>query len=181
MSNTTDELRDAALSAAFWQAIETRAKELKDAARTTLAGIPVGDTIAARWGDRLLAKASMSSGRAKLVVTEPNKLLEWVKANHPTEVVEAVNPAYLKSVEARAKELGLGAVIDSTGEVIPGVEVQTGDPVVSVRREKNTDDIIAELFTSGRVSLDGIETVPALEASAAEVVDGEIIEDPAHD
>lgn len=172
---STDEQRDAAFRAAVWSAIETRAKEQKDIARGELTDIPIGDTISARWGDRILAKASMNNGRAKLVVTDPQKLLAWVKRNHPTEVVETVNPAYLKAVEAKAKELGVGAVIDSQGDVIPGVEIQTGDPIVSVRREKNTDDILAELFELGRVSMDGIDT-KAIEAVDAEVVDGEVVD-----
>lgn len=170
---STEEIRESAFAAAFWSSVEARAKELKDAARVQLSAIPIGETIAAKWGDRILAKAAKNNGRSKLVVTEPNRLLAWVKANHPTEVVEAVNPAFLKSLEAKAKDLGLGAVIDSAGEVIPGLEIQTGDPVVSVRREKNTDDIIAELFSSGRVSLDGIDTRPAIES--VEVIDGEVL------
>ncbi|MGE2733804.1 hypothetical protein [Mycolicibacterium vaccae] len=168
---STDQLRDAAFRAAVWSTIEAKAKEQKDAARAELSSIPVGETIAARWGDRILAKAGMSAGRSKLVVTDLQKLLAWVKANHPTEVVETVNSAWLKTVEAKAKELGIGAVIDSQGEVIPGVEILSGAPTVSVRREKNTDDIIGELFSAGRVSLEGINTA-AIEA--AEVVDGEV-------
>ena len=34
--------------------------------------------------------------------------LKWVRRTHPTEIVQSVNPAYVKALEARAKDLGLG-------------------------------------------------------------------------
>lgn len=163
----TDSLRDAALRAAVWQTIEARAKELKDEARAELAAIPVGETVAAKWDGRLLAKASLAKGKTKLVVTDETKLLEWVKDNHPTELVTTVNKAYLSSLEARAKELG----IDAAGDVIPGVEIVTGEPTVTVRKEKDGLAIVADLLGAGRVSLDGLNT-KAIE----NVIDGEVVD-----
>lgn len=166
-----NELRDAALRAAVWQTVEAKAKEQKDFARQDLAGIPVGETVAARWNGELLAKAAMAKGKTRMVVTNEAALVAWVKAHHPTEIVEAVNKAFLTSLEARAKDLGLGAVIDSQGEVIPGVEIATGDPVVSVRKEKGAEQLVADMLTSGRITLDGLDTTPAISPT---VVEGEV-------
>lgn len=151
------DLRDAVLRAAVFATIEAKAKALKDEARAQLAAIPLGDTLAARHGDRLVAKASLSKGKSKLVITDQQKLLEWVKTRHPSEVVESVNPAYLAALSAKAKEVG--AVIDSQGELAPGVELVEGAPVVSVRREKDADDIVAELLRGGHISLDGPKAI----------------------
>lgn len=167
----TDQLRDAAMRAAIWQTIEAKAKEQKDIARADLAAIPVGETIAGSWNGELLAKASMAKGKAKMVTTNEAALLQWVQEHHPTELVVTVNPAFLKSLEAKAKTHGLGVVIDSQGEVIPGLEIVTGSPSVSVRREANSDAIVAELLGSGRISLDGI--TPAIEPT---VVEGQVVD-----
>jgi hypothetical protein len=152
----SEQLRDAAFRAFVWQTIAAKASELKDQARAELAAIPAGEVIAARWGDRLLAKASMGKPRTKLVVTDETVFAKWVAERHPSEVVTQVNPAFIKAIEARAKELGLGAVIDTHGEVIPGVEIQTGEPVVSVRKEKDVDSlsVIAEIMAAGQLSLE---------------------------
>lgn len=170
----TDEHREAAFQAAVWQTIEAKAKQKKDEARARLGDVPVGETVAGRWGDQIIAKATMAKGKKKLVVTDDRALLAWVKEHHPTEIVEAVNSAYLKTIEAKAISEGLGAVIDGQGVVIPGVEIRTSDPTISVRRESGADDIIAELFAAGRVSIDGINT-KAIEADDSLVVDGEVL------
>jgi hypothetical protein len=151
-----DPLRDAAFRAGVWQVIEQRAKELKDEAKAELVGLEVGDTVAGRWDGKVIAKATKSKGRTKLAIHDEAAFLEWVKATHPTEVVESVNPAYVKSLEARAKDLGLGAVIDSDGEVVPGVSIIEGEPFVSVRRDKDAPFVVAQLLSSGRLSLEGV-------------------------
>lgn len=157
--DVNDRLRDAALRAFVWQTIATRATQMKDEARAELTGIPVGETVAAKWGDQLLAKAGMSKGKAKLVVTDEQALLDWVAEKHPDEIIRAVNPAYVKAIEAKAKSLGLGAVIDNAGDVIPGVEIQVGDPSVSVRKEASVDalQVVAELLSGGHFRLDSIK------------------------
>ncbi len=62
-------------------------------------------------------------------------------------------------LKARAKELGLGAVVSHDGDVVPGVEIVEGEPYVSVRREKDAPFIVAQLLSGGRLSLDGIKEI----------------------
>lgn len=155
------ELHDAAFRAGLWQVVEQRAKELKDAAKAELSALEVGDTVAGRWDEQVIAKATKTKGRAKLVVTDERKLLEWVKATHPTEITEAVNTAFLKTLESRAKDIGLGAVISHDGEVVPGVEMVEGEPYVSVRREKDAPFVVAQLLSRGGLSFDGVKELEA--------------------
>lgn len=167
-----DPMREAASRAAVWGVIATAAKARADEAKAELAALEVGDTIGARvtWRPpgsnvtiaQLVGKATKTKGRAKLVVTDDAALLAWVARNHPSEVVRSVNPAYLKSVEARAKELGVGAVIDSQGDVIPGLELVEGEPYVTVRKEKDAEQVVADLLSGGQVTLDGIDSPKAL-------------------
>jgi hypothetical protein len=154
-------LHDAALRAGVWQVIEQRAKALKDAAKAELQALEVGDTVAGKVDGQVVAKATKTSGREKIVVTDERALLEWVKREHPSEVVEAVNPAYVRSLD-----IVDGHAIDAQGGVVPGVEVHSGEPYVMVRRGKDAEQLVAELFTSGRLSLDGIRSIEA------ETIDG---------
>lgn len=154
-----DALRSAATRAAVWGVIADAAKERQAEAKAELAQLQPGDTIAGRIGGRLVGKATVARGRSKLTVTDGRQFLDWVALNHPTELVQSVNPAFVKSLEARGK--ALGAVIDAQGEVVPGVEITEGAPYVSVRKEKDAPDVVAQLLSGGLVSLDGLKELPA--------------------
>lgn len=165
------DLHDSALRAGFWGYIENRAKALKDAARQELRALPFGDSKAAKVDGQILCKASWTKGRQSVVVSDTAALLEWVKANHPTEVVvtETVNEAYVKTFKAVD-----GIVIDGQGEPVPGMEVKASEPTITVRSEKDAPFLVAQLLSSGAVTLDGNVTEPA--AIEPNVIDGEVVE-----
>ena len=152
-----DDLRYAAARAVVFQVLEQAAKARKDEAKAELAQLQPGDTVGGQWDGQLLGKATMTAGRTKLVVTDEAKLLEWLQKNHPTEIVFSPNPAYLKALESTARSVG--AVIDNQGEVVPGVELVSGEPYVSVRKEKDAPFLVAQLLSGGRISLDGIKAL----------------------
>ena len=156
------DLRDAAARAAVWQVIEQAAKARKDEAKAELLALEQGDTVAGKVNGQIVGKASWSKGRAKLAITDEQTLVKWVQKNAPTELVQSVNVAYLRHLEDRAKQLG--AVVDLNGEVVPGVELQTSEPYLMVRREKEADQIVAGLLAHGRIQLEGIRAIsPPLE------------------
>jgi hypothetical protein len=164
-----DPLRDAAFRAGFWQVVEQRAKQLKDEAKADLKQLQPGDAVQGKWHGQPVAKASMVHGRTKLVVTDEQALLDWVTDLHPTELVYQVNPAFMKQLETRAKELG--HPVDSNGELVPGVELVEGEPYVSVRKAEGAEMVIAELFRTGKVGLDGIQPAPLPAVHEAEVIE----------
>ena len=152
-----DLMREAAARAVVFQIIEQAAKARKDEAKTELSDLEPGDGISARINGKAIGKATMAAGRQRLTITDVRALTEWVRDHHPTEIIESVNPAYMKVLEATAKNLGV--VIDNQGEVIPGVEITYGESYVSVRKDKDATGLVAELLTSGRVSLEGIKAI----------------------
>jgi len=161
------DLHQAALRAGVFQIIEREAKAAKDAARADLmAALPFGDSVAGRVGEEILAKASWSKGSRKVVVTDERAFLEWVRENHPTEIVESVNPAYLASL----KQVG-DVLVDKDGQVADGVEVVTGNPSLSVRSEKQALELVARMVAEGRVSLDGLKEI----VGTSPVIDGEVV------
>lgn len=162
-------LHDAALRAGVFQVVEREAKAAKDAARAELmTTLPFGDSVAGRVGDKILAKASWSKGSKKIVVTDEQALLAWVKECHPTEIVESVNPAYVKSLKAVD-----GVVIDADGLPVDGMAVKVGDPSLSVRSESNALELVQQLISDGRVTLDAIKELTAANDST---VDGDVAE-----
>jgi hypothetical protein len=153
------DMRDAAARAVVFQVLEQAAKQHKDAAKAELSMMEPGDTLAGKWDGQLLGKATMTTGRSKIVVTDEKKLIEWLQYHHPDEIVMSINPAYLRLLESRAKEVG--GVIDGQGEVIPGLELVNGDPYVSVRKEKDAPFVVAQLLSGGRIQLDGLKELEA--------------------
>lgn len=150
-----DAMRDAAARAVVFQVLEQRAKELKDAAKAELAQLQPGDTIGAQWDGQLLGKATKTAGRTKLVVTDEREFVNWVAGHHPTEIISQINPAFMRVLEQRAR--GVGSVIDGLGEQVPGVELQSGDPYVSVRKSPDAPFVVAQLLSAGRVGLEGLK------------------------
>lgn len=83
----------------------------------------------------VVGSVTYARGAASARVTDPGALLHWVKQNRPGEVVEKVRDSYLKALLITARKEGQ-AVDQRTGEVIPGIEVTAGDPVLKVVPEK---------------------------------------------
>lgn len=150
------ELRDAARRAAVFQYIEKRAGELKNQAREELRSLPFGDTVAAKVGEQILAKASWVKGRQKIVVTDEQALLAWVKEHHPDEIIESVNPAFLKTFGA------VDGQVHWQGHPVDFMEARESDPYVTVKGNDETPFLVAQLLRSGSVSLDGVQDTPAL-------------------
>lgn len=146
-----DQLRDAAFRAGVWQFIEQRAKAMKDEAKAELLALEPGDRVAGKWHGQSVATATMSDPDPKIAVRHGDQFLEWVRSHHETEVVESVNPAFMNRLK-----IVDGHVIDAVGEIVTGVEVVPGKPYVSVRKADGAPDVIAELFRTGAVGLDGI-------------------------
>lgn len=164
-SKVTD-LHALALKAGVFQVVEREAKAVKDAARAELMeALPFGDAVAGRCGDELLCKAAWSKASQKIVVADERALVAWVKEHHPTEIVESVNTAYVKSL----KQVG-GVVIDADGLPVDGMEVQTGSPYLSVRSEKGALELVARMVADGLVTLDGLREI----AGTSPVIEGEI-------
>lgn len=149
---------EAAFRAGIWQVIEARARELKDQAKAELAqSLEVGDAVAGRYNNQIIAKATMTQGRRTLTVVDEAAFTDWVRTYHPTEIVETVRSSYLDNIKLHSKDKP--CAIDGDGEVVPGVEWVQGSPSVSVRREKDAPFLVAQLLAGGRLSLDGIQAL----------------------
>ncbi|THV25977.1 hypothetical protein [Glycomyces paridis] len=91
-----------------------------------------------------LAAVSRAKGRTTAKVNE-SALLAWVKANRPDQIREVVAPAYIETLKKLAIEHG-AAVDATTGEVIPGIEVETADPSVTTRPTAEARALMRDLL-----------------------------------
>jgi hypothetical protein len=115
-------------------------------------------------GDEQIGHVLLAKGRETWTVTDPQALLEWVRANVPDEVVieERVRGSYVSALLARAKSQG-NAADAFTGELIPGIECRRSEPRLDVRPSEDAAETIGRVMTEGRLSLTDI-TTPAIEA-----------------
>ena len=149
------ELHELVLQAGAFQYLAKRANELLTETKERLKALPNGDTVAGRVGDQIVAKASWTKGRQSAVVDDERALLEWVKARHPDEIIESVNPAFVKTFGI------LGGHVHWQGEPVPGMAVKQGAPYLTVKGNDETPFLVAQLLRGGQVSLDGVKELGA--------------------
>lgn len=88
-----------------------------------------------------------AESEAPLVVEDERALLEWVKANRPTAVVESVRSSDLADILAKAKK---------TGEMPPGIGFGKGKAgSVSVgAQSKAQEDALLDAYRAGSLAVD---------------------------
>ncbi len=89
-------------------------------------------------------------------VRDEAALLAWVKAHRPAEIVESVNPAYVRALLDQAKRHG-HAFDTETGEVIPGIEQAEGSAAYRPTPSREARAIVlgrlAQLVQDGTLAL----------------------------
>ena len=115
-------------------------------------------------GDEQIGSVQLTKAREAWTVTDPAALLAWVKANAADEVVtvEQVRSSYVQALLARAKADGV-AVDAFTGEQIPGIDCRTSEPTLTVKPSADAQQVIAQAFADGVLSLDDLTPPLAIE------------------
>lgn len=159
-----EKLSDAAAVAVVYGLISDVAKERKDQARSWLTSRMGPETLAAKAiaNGNDVGRVTWVEGKPKPVVTNPVLFMEFVCEHYPDEIIRTVNSAFQKALLTNATVVD-DALIDSNGVPIPGVEIRTPDPYVSVRKSDAARAVVESLLGSGQLGLDGI-TQPQLKA-----------------
>jgi hypothetical protein len=128
--------REAAIRVAALKALKDRVVDAYNQARVDAAGaLTPGDRLhAALPGGSDIGTVSCSPAKTTAKVTDPASLLEWVKVNAPDEVenVPRVRDSYLGVLLARCENVDGAAMHAKTGELLPGVRFETGEPYTRV-------------------------------------------------
>lgn len=134
----TAELTDAEKLAAletYLKVLDPLAKALRVKVTTDLGERRVEKVGAYLPDGTKMASVSRSGGRRTAKVVDPRAALAWCLDRYPEEIVKAINPAFLKKITDYAKEVGqVGepGVDPITGEVLDFIEVQQGNPYVTI-------------------------------------------------
>lgn len=154
---STQEDRQLAGRQVFVRVVLDDVKRADVAARAELESrIAADEGVAAELPDGTrIGTVKRSKVKQSAVVTDPAALLAWVKKNRPEEIVESVNPAFVRWVQDSAKKNG--EPITPNGEVIPGVEVIAGSPSYLPQVDPAAVPVIrarlAELLGNGLLAL----------------------------
>ena len=118
--------RDLVRRAIGEKAVLDEAKLLHDQTRAALLkGMEPGDRIKVKDGDTDLGMAYVTDPSGTLRVVDEAAFVAWVAENHPGAIIQAVSPAWQRSLLAK------GA--DDNGEVPDGCEVVKGNPTLTVK------------------------------------------------
>lgn len=98
-------------------------------------------------GEAELGTVSLVTGRQSWKVTDEKALLAWAMENAPhlVDYSPRLNPNYLTTL--------LRDPVDNDGAVLPGVELQEGNPYVAVRSAPGAADTLRHAINSGTVSM----------------------------
>lgn len=103
-----------------------------------------------------------SKAPRKPTVTDMAAVLAWVKANRPEEVQvsESVTPAFIAYLMDQTKKHG-APVYEATGEIVPGIEMRTGNPSFLPQVDADLVPLIkarfAEFVSKGYLALPSAE------------------------
>ena len=101
----------------------------------------------------VVATVTVAGGGTAPAVHYDETFLAWVKENHPTEVVEAVRPAFSKALLGRLEQAGDKFVDPNTGEVVAGIGERLKSEYISVRFKPEGRAVIAEAWRSSEIGL----------------------------
>jgi hypothetical protein len=128
--------RQAAVRVAALKALYDKVREAYNQARTdALGALTPGDRLHAALPDGAdIGTVSVVDGKTTAKVTNPAALLEWVRVNAPDEVesVPRVRESYVGALLSRCENVDGAAMHAKTGELLPGVRFETGDPYTRV-------------------------------------------------
>lgn len=77
------------------------------------------------------------------VTVNPTELLAWVRKHRPDQIEEQVSPAYLAHLQEICRKHGV-AVDETTGEIIPGVELREGSSSFRVTPSKEGREYVLQ-------------------------------------
>ena len=146
-------IKETSLELAAISLIADQAKKRKDELRAQLQAEmdAIGaDRVKAELDNETVAFVTTSKPRIKRVITNRKHFVAWVKANHPTEIIEEVRSSF-ESVILDSFRFEDGWAISTTGEMVDWVIEQSGEPYLVTKfhadgREKLIDALSDQNF-----------------------------------
>lgn len=140
-------IKDLSLKLAAITVLADEVKKAKDELRAEILkemAIVGADRVKAAIGDQQIAYVTTVNSKLKARVTRENGFLNWVKENHPHEIVEAVRES---SRERLIEQLM------NNGEAFDWLEYVEADPYVSTRFHADGREAIKTAFRNGELEV----------------------------
>lgn len=91
-----------------------------------------------------LGAVTVACGKPAAKVVDERAFTAWVAARHPSELTQVVREAFAKKLLDAAT--ARCAAVDAEGEVIPGVEIATPEPYLTVRPAAGARERMREIL-----------------------------------
>ena len=146
---------DLALRLAVLKILVTELATAKKAADTEIRDTwRRGDRLtAALPNGKLVGTVTLAKGRATANITDPDAYEKWTHTVHPEQIetvpeTTRINPDFTDRLKAAARKLGV-PVDAETGEIVPGITVEDGDPYPLVKLLDDAAGMVAGAWRSG--------------------------------
>lgn len=111
------------------------------------------DSVKVSIGDEKIGKVSLVEPKAKATVSDEQALFKWVLENHESEIVTEIRASFKKYVLDNVAILEDGtAVLQTTGEIVPGISARPASPYVSTRFDTDGREKLGRALRTGEVS-----------------------------
>jgi hypothetical protein len=158
----------AAIRVAALKALRDKVSDAYNQARAdAVAALSPGDRLHAALPDGSdIGTVSVGGGKTTAKVTNPLDLLEWVKVNAPDEVetVARVRESYVGALLARCENVDGAAMHAKTGELLPGVRFETGEPYARVTQTHDQVEAFVAAWRRREINFGVMEDMHPLEA-----------------
>ena len=128
-------IKEKTLKLAALSLIADEAKKAKDRLRAELQEEmdSIGaDRVKAELGDDVVAYVTTTKPKFKWEITSDRKFVEWVKANHPSEIVETVRESSVEAILSKFNYLD-DLVIDPNGEPVDWLVGSESNPYLTTK------------------------------------------------
>jgi hypothetical protein len=133
--------------------IADAAKKRKDELRSQLQSHmdDIGaDRVKAELNGEVIAYVTTTKPKFKWEVTSDKKFLEWVKANHPTEIVESVRESFIDVILEKFNYVD-DMAIDPNGEPVDWLIGNISEPYLTTKFHSDGREKLRGAFVSNSI------------------------------
>ena len=151
-------IKEKSLKLAAVSLIADEAKKAKDRLRAELQEEMDNlgaDRVKAELGDETVAYITTTKPKFKWEITSDRKFIEWVKANHPSEIIESVRESSIDAILSKFNYVD-DLVIDPNGEPVDWLIGSESNPYLTTKfagdgREKLRSAIVGNSIDARKV------------------------------
>ena len=147
------DIKKLSLELAAISMIADAAKKRKDELRSQLQGHmdDIGaDRVKAELDGEVIAYVLTSKPKFKWEILNDRKFIEWVKANHPTEIVESVRESFKDVILDKFNYVD-DIAIDPNGEPVDWLVGNTSEPYLMTKFHSDGREKLRDAFVSNSI------------------------------